>query len=349
LQQLMQARRGELPPALAARRTELLARGWAQLQAGDNDAALASFDEAALMLHAADTELALVRTYLQRGEYQRAISFGAHTAGAHREVSEAAVLYAWLLQLGGHGDFAVRMLDEALQRRPGDELLAEARASLQVQPLQAGPVARQAELRLGPLVLGPQPPAAARVLATATLVAEEGLALAPLAVLGDRPALWLRDGLGRTASATAVQALTDLGLVLLRAPGLAGRGALPWAERDGFAGSPAQVLDHLAGGPDLAAWPQQQLGFLGPWGADKRPLLGMALPAGPRGGPVLDRQGRLVGVALAHADGRDRLVPVSALRAALGLSGPAAGSGDHLGAGPAYELALPFTLQLLAA
>ncbi len=51
---------------------------------------------------------------MQAGEYRRALSFGAHAAGAHRDFPAATALYAWLLYVGGQDAFAARRLDAAL-------------------------------------------------------------------------------------------------------------------------------------------------------------------------------------------------------------------------------------------
>jgi len=104
-------------------RSALLAQGEAALAQGEVDAALVAFERAALMLHAADTEIALVRTYMQAGEYRRAVSFSAHTAGAHRQVVAGAVLYAWLLSLGGQDGAARRLLDGAAQLDASDPMV----------------------------------------------------------------------------------------------------------------------------------------------------------------------------------------------------------------------------------
>ena len=52
-------------------------------------------------MHAADTEIALVRGHMQAGDYRRALAFGAHTAGAHLDVVGGSLLYVWLLHAGG--------------------------------------------------------------------------------------------------------------------------------------------------------------------------------------------------------------------------------------------------------
>ncbi|EHR69813.1 hypothetical protein BurJ1DRAFT_0937 [Burkholderiales bacterium JOSHI_001] len=351
LQQLMQARSATLDASARRERLDLLAQGEALLAAGDLDAAQAAFDRAALMLHAADTEIALVRCYMQRGEYQRAISFGAHAAGAHREVSAAAVLYAWLLQRGGQGAFAARLLDEALQLRPDDFPLAEARAALDRSALQESWLAGPLPVRLGPLALGDRTvPATARVAGSATLAGPSGQVLAPLTAVQDAAGLWLRDGLGRTTAARVQQRWPDLGLALLQGLSWAGAAAPVWVARDGFPGSPAHALEHPAAASAAPGWPQLTLGFLGGLRTDETRSLGIDLPNGPHGGPVIDGQGRLLGVAIAHGDGSTGLVPASRLRSRLDLAlPPTASTPSRLALAAVYEQALPLTLQVLVA
>ena len=79
-------------------RAALLDAAEAALARGDTEAALAGFERAAGMLHAPDTEMGLVRSQMQAGQYRRALAFAAHTAGAHLEAPAASALYAWLLR-----------------------------------------------------------------------------------------------------------------------------------------------------------------------------------------------------------------------------------------------------------
>ncbi len=98
-----------LADACTGERESPLARGEEALARGDVQHALAAFDRAESMRHAADTEMSLVRAHMQAGEYRRALAFAAHMAGAHRDVSASAVLYARLLTIGGQGVAARRV------------------------------------------------------------------------------------------------------------------------------------------------------------------------------------------------------------------------------------------------
>jgi len=83
-------------------------------------------------------------------------------------------------------------------------------------------------------------------------------------------------------------------------------------------------------------------GFVG------RPDLAIELPPGPRGGPVFDGFGRLVGLAVAGSPGRDRLLPVSVLEKYLGEAPPAAPP-QRVAVDEIYERALGIALQVIAA
>ncbi|MBA2412966.1 MAG: hypothetical protein H0V63_09095 [Burkholderiaceae bacterium] len=203
--------------ALMKKRTELLQQGEAALARVDVDAALKAFDQAAGILHAADTEMGLVRAYMQGGEYRRALAFVAHTAQAHREVAGAAALYAWLLYSGGQSVNATQILGDAASLFPRDTLLAEARRQLDSR----APIATGALLKLPARMapFGPMAgsPSASRVASTGVLIDRGKRALIPLAAVGKATTVWVRDGLGRSSRAAVERrvAASDLALVRL--------------------------------------------------------------------------------------------------------------------------------------
>jgi len=334
-----------------AQRARLLEQGEAHLAAGNVDAALTAFDAAAMLLHAADTELALVRTYMQAGEYRRALAFGAHAAGAHRELPGATAVYAWLLHLGGQGVVARYRLDEALAEAPDGAVLRQAREALaRPWPRPEGVLMRW-PLRLAPRA---QPlPASAMGVGSAVLAMDGRSALAPAGAVDAATRLWLRNGMGQTSAAHVVERLEALGLVRLELdtpmPPATG---LSLALRAPHAGSPGSLVEFGASDDAAPAWPQLRQGFfaraVAPPAVSR--ALGIAAPTGPRGGPVFDAAGRFAGVAMPGADGIDRLVPASAVAAALGFEvpvGPAA-TAAALPLDAVYELALRNTLQLIA-
>ncbi len=353
---------GGASPFRSARTSETVALAEAALAQGDAPLATELFERAASQEHASDIEVGLVRSLVQAGEYRKALAFAAHTAGAHADQTAGAALYAWLLAVGGQSAFALRLLAEVEQRRPGDPLIGDLKQRLQPAPAQPqalpAPPARFAPA--GALLAG------ARTVSSGLLVDQGRRAIAPFAALSGASRIWVRDGLGRTVSARLERHIDELGLAVLELHTvltLAPDVALP--ERDPFPGTPAHAIEY-APAPDAApAWPWLQSGFLGtvdPASGARR--LGIGLPPGPRGGPLFDAGGRLIGLAMAQAGPPDRLLPASALSKALGSAlgarpaPPAASSAAPPAPPPApprmavdelYERGLRLTLQIVTA
>lgn len=336
-------------------RQRLLQQGESRLIRGEALEAEPLFDRAASMLHAADTEMALVRTYMQLGQYRRALAFCAHTAGVHRDVVAAAALYVWLLHIGGQHGVAAQRLAEAEKSYPSEPVLAAVRtATSSAWPVALG-LLRTAPWRMAPYAVasGPHVPAGARVVGTATLLPDGRHALAPVQALAPGSAsCWLRSGLGQSAAAQRAGNLPELGLQLLALDTpLASGTAIALAARDPFAGQPGYTAEFSPADDAEPAWPLQRLGFLGAVGREPGTRrLGLDLPPGPRGGPVLDSTGQWVGVAvpstpLSPAPG---MVQASELRAALGdRLGPPAAPSSRVAPDLAYEQGMRLALQLM--
>ncbi|WP_338413354.1 tetratricopeptide repeat protein [uncultured Sphaerotilus sp.] len=347
-----------------ADRATLLAEGEAALAQGRVDQALRRFERAAALAHAPDTELALVRTYLQAGDYRQASAFSAHTAGAHRQVVEGAVLYAGLLAIGGQQQAAYRLLDEAGGRFPSSPMLAAVRRWIDTPG--AAPETVLQPVRLAPYASGPATPRGGRVVASGVLIDQGRHALVPLEGLERLEALQVRNGLGQTADARIRRRDSALGLALLAlTPALTSR-SLPRAlgdsaaerplpaaaARDPFPGSPGYAVEFRPDAHARPAWPWLYSGFQG--AVDARSglrTLGVEMPAGPRGGPVLDAAGQWAGMAV-HRSGVDRMLPVSALRAAfdpwMGAAATDTAPRPRAAVDEVYEGALRMTLQLIA-
>jgi hypothetical protein len=355
LRQLMEQARAPTPAMLSSeeqakrmkQRSALLARGEAGLQSLDVEAALAAFERAAALMHAADSEMGLVRTYMQGGEYRRAMAFVAHTANAHRDNAGGAALYAWLLNLGGHGLNAQRMLAEAQERFAGDALLQTVQRQLQSRVPHATGALLRAPARLAPYA---KPvPAGARCRATGLLIDEGRRALVP--ATASRDAVWLRNGLGQVSRASVETRLSnDLSVVRLAQP-LPGKAAM-LATSDAFPGSVAFAVEYVTAIDASPSWPVLTGGFLGAAGAGAGVRsLGVELPPGPRGGPVFDASGRLIGLAAATRRGADRVLLVSALRVPLGerLGEPTAANTNKRPVDEIYESALQSVVQVIDA
>jgi len=191
-------------------------------------------------------------------------------------------------------------------------------------------------------------------------------ALVPLEGLQPAASLQVRNGLGQTADARLLRREPVLGLALLAlTPALTSR-SLPRAlgdsaveqplpaaaARDPFPGSPGYAAEFRPDPHARPAWPWLRSGFQGAVDARSgQRMLGIEMPPGPRGGPVLDAAGQWCGVAQ-HRGGVDRMLPVSALRTAFGpwIGAPAADAAQRPQAAvdEVYEGALRMTLQVIA-
>lgn len=341
-------------PARLQERAELLKTGETALAGMQLDAALQAFERAALILHAADTEMALVRSYMQGGEYRRALAFGAHTAGAHLDVVGGAALYAWLLHAGGQAVIAQRLLTEAQGRSPGNAVVDAVQ-----QQLRSGAPLASGNLLMPPTRLAPYGDSRglaprARVVGSGLLLHSGKQALVPLALVPRSGTLWLRNGLGQLTKAKVAKRLTTAGVALVRLDSSLPVADELWiATRDAFPGSVGFAIEYVAA-PDAApAWPLLRTGFLGGvLDKDATRLLGIDMPSGPRGGPVFDAGGRLIGLALPGKPGApDRLLLNSRLpqelRTGLGPAAPtsteARASVDRI-----YEIGVKASLQVIA-
>lgn len=335
-------------------RQRLLADGEARLAAGDAEAARRAFEQAALKEHAADIELALVRTSLQAGEYRQALAFAAHVAGAHADAAAASALYAWLLHLGGQPEVAKTLLATASQRWPDDPLVATVQAAIDRPGSPASSQKDSSSTNIAPYAHGAHVGQDARVAASAVLVADGRLALAPLAALDGVQRLWLRDGLGRTRRAEVIRQDPFLGLALLRADEAFGAAmGAPLAPRDAFAGSPAFAVGYAATPVAAPGWPLMKLGFLGmPVPNLPERQLGFEMPAGAAGGPVFDSGARLTGVVIEGPDGKTRFTALSKLLALwepMAPDLPASAAPVRVSVDEIYERAMRLALQVIVA
>jgi hypothetical protein len=335
-------------------RTALLALGEAALARSDADAAQQAFESAALIQHAADTEMGLVRTHMQQGQYRRALAFGAHTAGAHLDVVGGSALYAWLLHLGGQAAAAQKLLGEATARAPMQPLLAAVQKQLLADAPLASGLLLQTPVRMAPY--GPRAglPKGARVVGTGLLAGGGLMALVPERTLGKSTKVWVRNGLGQTAAAQIDRKFSDLGIVALRLhTALPVDDPLQLAPGDAFPGSVAYVVEYTPSLDATPQWPALHTGFLGsPLASHAARPLGITLSTGPRGGPVFDDGGRLVGMAIRKPGASDQLVLASSLLgrlgAALGTATTAAPK-QRISVDQVYESALRSTLQIIVA
>ena len=349
--------------AAAARlpqRVALLVRAQAELERGDASAALDDFERAAMMLHAADAELGLIRAAMQDGQYRRALAFCAHTAGEHDDDADGGALYAWLLRIGGQADQASRTLADARAHAPEDAIAAAVDRAFASSPPVANDLLLQPLHRMAPwpVMLDAQapPPLSVRFASNAVLVDDGANALVPFAshAAFAHARVWVRDGLGRTTAATvdasdATLASHGLARLILRARMSVGASRAATG-RAPFAGSPGYALQFGAG--DGPAWPGLTQGFLGNGVGDTdRRRLGFDAGIGAA---VLDAKGALVGIVTATTSGEARWVPLSAVTSAdafptAATAGPVSPGLALLAPDEIYEAGLRRVVQVLVA
>ncbi|NMM26671.1 MAG: hypothetical protein HHJ12_05110 [Glaciimonas sp.] len=334
-------------------RATLLKRAEAALAAENVNDAAQAFERAGLILHAADAEVGLVRTYMQAGEYKQALSFIAHTAGAHLSNAEGAAFYAWLLHIGGQGVIAQRLLSEATVRLPGNSLLAAVRQQLRSPfPLAAGQLLK-APTRFAPYGSLSGLASTARVVGTGVLVDHGRRVLVPIATLTRSPDVWVRNGLGQMTKAIVEHRLMRAKIAVLRLEKpLPTVSEMDITERDAFPGSIAYSIEYQRSPNAMPSWPILTSGFVGqPVDNSTRRKLGIALPNGPRGGPAFDAAGRFIGIAVPGSNGADQLVSASRLRKGAGdiLGRPMASPTDpHVPVDQIYESAMRIAVQIIA-
>ncbi len=314
---------------------QLLERAASSLARGDAAAALRDYEAAATQEHALDIELGIARSLMRGGEYRRALTVAAHSAGAHGDNVQGALLYARLLELGGQAQAARRVLDTAAVRVPDSAALALAHR----------------EVASGETVAFERLPAGWRLVGAATLIDAGRQALVPLQAIDRASTVGLRDGLGRVSRAQVVERDESLRIAQVRLDQpFDGAPRLQRPPREPFPGAPVYVATaacNAGGSQPCAVWPRLQLGFLGMFdAASASHALGNELDGEAPGGPVFDARGRWVGVALRRES--TRLLGSAVLHNRFGLN-------DEIDAGPSvtqpltpdaiYEAALRLSLQ----
>ena len=330
-----------------ARRQQLVSEGESRLAAGDAEGALRAFESAASIVHAADVELGLVRTYMQAGEYRKALTFGAHAAGAHRELPGGMALYTWLLHAGGQRAFAQRMLDEWLVRVPNDPVLLQARRELSGLSPRAEGLLAIPPIRIAPNDGSGRVVTSASVAGSAVLLPNGRQVVTSARAVEGARRVWVRNGLGRTAEGRLIRRIENVALLFeLDTPldeptGWQAPSAAPPA------GSPSYLVEFALSDDAAPAWPILHAGFFGRQrSAESARPLGIDAPPGPHGGPVFDRYGRVAGIAVSAPDGSNVLLPIESF-----LSLPSASDSQSSVAPMAldalYEAALRVSLQII--
>ena len=208
--------------------------------------------------------------------------------------------------------------------------------------------------RLAPYAKPPPLPRDVRVIGSGTLIDDGRRAVIPTAALPVGSIVFLRNGIGvvKRGQVERILRIPGAAIVVLERP-LPLPVGMAIAVRDPFPGSIAYAIEYIPARDSSPRWPLLHAGFAGTLTASGTGrALGIDMPAGPRGGPVFDAQGQLVGVALSGPQGKpDQLLPASALRAYVSTSGASAAlpaEVQRLGTDEIYERALLVSVQVLA-
>lgn len=341
----------DLAPGALARRDALMKQGTADLAAGDTNAAATAFESAVSMVHAPDAEIGLVRSYLQAGQFRQALSYSAHTAGAHKEEPEGTALYVWLLHMSGQQAAAKRVLFEAQARAPSDAVLARAQRWIE-SSLASSPKGVGAASACAPCSLPPLTTSTAATSGSGVLIDSGRYALVSMTSVAHARKIWLRNGLGQLRKAVVENRIEQDGMALLKLDQ-----ALPLPEgfttagRDPFPGSVVYSTGYSMARGAQPEWPVLRHGFLGtPVGNSPDWELGITMPKGLRGGPVFDASGALAGMSILAPHGKPMFMPIGRMRRALGdRLGPVAPPmrGPRLAIEQVYENAMRVTVQVL--
>jgi hypothetical protein len=196
-------------------------------------------------------------------------------------------------------------------------------------------------------------PANAYVATSGLLIDKGRRALVPLTSLGTSAKLWVRNGMGQLSMARVERKLADLQLaVLTLSTPLPTDEAFTLASGNAFPGSVAYAVEYVPSNDAAPRWPVLHTGFVGDAidnGQSRQ--LNISLPPHPRGGPVLDAAGRLIGIAIRNGSAPDRLVLTSQLYQRLGAAlGPMPAPGadrQRASADQIYEATLRSSLQVI--
>jgi hypothetical protein len=289
--------------AMAPLREDLLRQAEASLANLQAAQALALFEKAALIAHSSDTEMGIVRAHMQAGNYQRAVAFAAHAAGAHLDEVEATALYAWLLWIGGQQSSALRLLDDAKERKPRSGMIASVQQQLRsARPLAVMPSPGSA-LRLLPYGGSAGIAKGAKTIGSGLLCDAGRRVLVPVDTLRRlKTSVWVRTAIGDFSQATIEQQDSSSGIGVLKLKKTATNVRDPvFSGVAAFPGSIGYVSDFVPASHSNPAWPLLSSGFLGTpttGVSDTKRSIAVGFPDGPRGGPVFDKAGIVVGLAL---------------------------------------------------
>lgn len=341
-----------LTPAQAATVDAVLQRTEAYLKAGEIEQARNLLDQTAGTLHSDAIEIAQVLTLMQGGEYTHALSAAAHTYAEHAEEADTALLYAWLLSIGGQVRVAHEVLQTNLERFPEHQSLRTMQSVLQSAQWDVSQLDVTGYLRLRPVLVESASKSEHVLLLNGATLLDELHAVTPFTPSLATKKLWLRNGLGITVGAKLVKVLPEHHVAILQL-----EKPMPIAHRMVVANKPtslgnlAYVIGYFtATKSDMAQWPILRADFTGmPAVSDDAGKWLLHIHSVMAGAPVFNPSGELMGISL-NTDNSSQLLPINEVVKLIsqGQEETAQPTKANPSMSELYEFALTTSLQLLA-
>jgi hypothetical protein len=305
----------------------------------DGNAALNIFEQAALIVHASEVEIGIVRSHMQAGQFQRALAFCAHAAGAHLDEPAPTLLYAQLLKLSGQMPHAEKLMTEYRARFKANAATSEV-------------------ARLSPYFDARGLPTSAKMLGSGLVLPTGTRAVIPAVMVSARTkALWIRYGTGFLRKASVEKIVSKDGLAILKIDNpleSKGKPELAITSKPAFPGSIAYAMhfiDQMA-----LSWPSLWSSFVGEPAKISTGRRLIDLPeatARALGASLFDQTGAAIGLLVpVGASKKMQLVPISELDESsvaneLSKVNQGVNRGAKIASERIYEIGLNHSVQIL--
>lgn len=249
------------------------------LSQGNTEKVKGELEQAIANFHAVETELAMIQTLMQAGEYRHALSAAAHTQAEHPDAIDSTLFYAYLLALGGQTVPACKLLEDSLQTQPHSPALNQLLVQIKQQRLNSQ--ALSLNLSDDDIQLYPFNDSISQTLnhvGNGAIVGDGTQAVTTLDTLklGNpdanhlKPRVWIRNGLGKQTEAEVQQTFPELNLVLLKLkqPLTKNNAVAVVTQKPAAAGTPYYLSGYRLTAPQQADWPVIRIDILGTPNAD---------------------------------------------------------------------------------
>jgi len=287
---------GEYSPEIETRIHSLQKQMRQALSAGRNDDARNLLEQGANNFHAIELELGIIQTLMQTGEYRHALSAAAHTQAEHPDNTDAALLYAWLLAIGGQTQPALQLLEATLARHPHYDALAKLRQQIKSRQLIAAEIPTSDSIQLRPFT--PERAGdSTRQIGAGVVISDGKRVITRLAYVRSGKRLVVRNGLGRESNASLEKSLpgNELAVLVLEQP-YSNLVKTALADKTPFPGTPIYIVGFSPRSDDQSDWPQLKVDILGMPGAKTPNDYPVHISDSFAGAGVFDQRGNLIGI-----------------------------------------------------